>query len=127
MREPLDLLDGLGVNTREVRDNDCKLLFDDVGIVTMRPSDVPTYGEAGAADSGMTGKDVVMEQTVREVYKLHDLSGGFCREVLASEEGDDHAEEALRRLGVMRIATEYKRITSDFFERTGRQAEIVEV
>ena len=32
----------------------------DVGIVTMRPSDVPTYVEAGAADIGITGKDVLM-------------------------------------------------------------------
>ena len=52
--ETLDLLDRLGVDTSEVRRNDRKLLFDDVGIVTMRPSDVPTYVEAGAADLGIT-------------------------------------------------------------------------
>lgn len=127
MRETLDILDTLGVDTREVRENDRKLLFDDVGIVTMRPSDVPTYVEAGAADIGITGKDVLMEQAEREVYELHDLEFGLCKMVLASEEGDDRAEEALRRLGVMRIATKYKRIATDFFERTGRQAEIVEV
>jgi ATP phosphoribosyltransferase len=127
LRETLDVLDGLGVDTAEVRANDRKLLFDDVGIVTMRPSDVPTYVEAGAADIGITGKDVLMEQSEREVYELYDLEYGLCRMVLAGEAGDDKAEEALRRLGVMRIATKYKRIASDFFERTGRQAEIVEV
>lgn len=127
LRETLDLLDGLGVDTQEVRENDRKLLFEDAGIVTMRPSDVPTYVEAGAADIGITGKDVLMEQAEREVYELHDLGFGFCQMVLASEAGEDKAEEALRRLGVMRIATKYKRIASDFFERTGRQAEIVEV
>jgi ATP phosphoribosyltransferase/ATP phosphoribosyltransferase regulatory subunit len=126
-RETVDLLEGLGVDTAEVRENDRKLLFEDAGIVTMRPSDVPTYVEAGAADIGITGKDVLMEQAEREVYELHDLGYGFCKMVLASEEGEDRAEEALRRLGVMRIATKYKRIASDFFERTGRQAEIVEV
>ena len=46
----LDLLDTLGVDTTEVRSNDRKLLFEDAGIVTMRPSDVPTYVEHGAAD-----------------------------------------------------------------------------
>ena len=127
LRETLDILDRLGADTREVRENDRKLLFEDAGIVTMRPSDVPTYVEAGAADLGITGKDVLMEQPEREVYELHDLGYGFCRMVLASEEGEDKAEEALRRLGVMRIATKYKRIASEFFERTGRQAEIVEV
>ena len=65
LRETLDILDELGVDTREVRDNDRKLLFEDVGIVTMRPSDVPTYVEAGAADIGITGKDVLMEQAER--------------------------------------------------------------
>jgi ATP phosphoribosyltransferase len=125
--ETLDLLDQLGLNTREVRDNDRKLLFEDVGIVTMRPSDVPTYVEAGAADIGVTGKDVLMEQSEREVYELVDLGYGRCRMVLAGVAGEDRADEALRRLGVVRIATKYPRIAAAHFQQTGRQAEIVEV
>jgi ATP phosphoribosyltransferase len=125
--ETLDLLDRLGVDTGEVRGNDRKLLFDDVGIVTMRPSDVPTYVEAGAADLGITGKDVLMEQSEREVYELVDLGYGQCRMVLATVAGEDRAAEALRRLGVVRIATKYPRIAARHFLETGRQAEIVEV
>jgi ATP phosphoribosyltransferase len=127
-RETLDLLDLLGVDTAEVRANDRKLLFADSGIVTMRPSDVPTYVEAGAADIGFTGKDVLMEQSERSVFELLDLGYGACTMVLASvDEEPDPAAEALRRLGVVRVATKYPRIAADFFERTGRQAEIVEV
>ena len=125
--DTLDLLDRLGIDTREVRDNDRKLLFEESGIVTMRPSDVPTYVEAGAADLGITGKDVLMEQSERDVYELMDLGYGRCRMVLASVEGEDRAEEALRRLGVVRIATKYPRIAARHFLETGRQAEIVEV
>jgi ATP phosphoribosyltransferase len=126
--DTLCALDGLGVDTAEVRANDRKLLFGDVGIVTMRPSDVPTYVEAGAADIGITGKDVLMEQSERNVFELLDLGFGRCRMVLATVEGDpDPAAEALRRLGVVRVATKYPRIASGWFERTGRQAEIVEV
>jgi ATP phosphoribosyltransferase len=125
--ESLDLLDQLGLDTREVRDNDRRLLFEDAGIVTMRPSDVPTYVEAGAADIGITGKDVLMEQSEREVYELVDLGYGRCRMVLASVAGENRAEEALRRLGVVRIATKYPRIATAHFLQTGRQAEIVEV
>jgi ATP phosphoribosyltransferase len=126
--ETLDALDSLGVDTAPVRGNDRKLLFAEVGIVTMRPSDVPTYVEAGAADIGIVGKDVLMEQSERSVFELLDLGFGRCRMVLASEEGDpDPAAEALRRLGVVRVATKYPRIAAAFFERTGRQAEIVEV
>jgi ATP phosphoribosyltransferase len=126
--DTLRTLDGLGVDTAEVRANDRKLLFGDVGIVTMRPSDVPTYVEAGAADIGITGKDVLMEQSERNVFELLDLGFGRCRMVLATVEGDpDPAAEALRRLGVVRVATKYPKIATGWFERTGRQAEIVEV
>ena len=125
--ETLDLLDRLEVDTREVRANDRKLLFADVGLVTMRPSDVPTYVEAGAADLGITGKDVLAEQAERDVYELLDLGYGPCRMVFATVDGEDPAAEALRRLGVMRIATKYPKIAAAYFERTGRQAEIVEV
>jgi ATP phosphoribosyltransferase len=125
--DTLDLLDRLGIDTSEVRENDRKLLFEQSGIVTMRPSDVPTYVEAGAADIGITGKDVLMEQSEREVYELMDLGYGRCRMVLASVEGEDRAEVALRRLGVVRIATKYPKIAARHFLETGRQAEIVEV
>ena len=127
LTETLDLLERLGIDTAEVRDNDRKLLFDDVGIVTMRPTDVPTYVEAGAADLGVTGKDVLSEQSEHEVYELMDLGYGRCEMVLASEAGEDRAAEALRRLGVVRIATKYPRIATRYFLATGRQAEIVEV
>ena len=125
--DTLDLLDRLGIDTGPVRDNDRKLLFEDAGIITMRPSDVPTYVEAGAADLGITGKDVLMEQSERELYELADLGYGRCRMVVASEAGEDPAADALRRLGVVRIATKYPRIATQHFLSTGRQAEIVEV
>jgi ATP phosphoribosyltransferase len=126
--ETVDALERIGVQTGEVRSNDRRLLFEDVGVVTMRPSDVPTYVEAGAADVGIVGKDVLMEQRGRQVFELLDLAYGGCRMVLASVAGDpDPAAEALRRLGVVRVATKYPKIAARFFEDTGRQAEIVEV
>ena len=133
LADTLDLLDRLGVDTSEVRGNDRKLLFEDVGVITMRPGDVPTYVEAGAADLGITGKDVLLEQAStparrgRDVYELLDLGFGACQMVLATPEGPDGAAEALRRLGVMRIATKYPAVASRYFEETARQAEIVEV
>jgi ATP phosphoribosyltransferase len=123
----LDLLDELGVDTSEVRSNDRKLLFADVGIVTMRPSDVPTYVEHGAADIGITGKDVLLEQSEREVYELLDLGFGRCCMVVAAPAANDALSESLRRLGRVRIATKYPRIAAQHFADTGRQAEIVEV
>ncbi len=130
----VDLLAALGLDTEELRSNDRKLLFEDISVITMRPSDVPTYVEAGAADLGVTGKDVLLEQSAesvveggRDVYELLDLGYGRCTMVLASKAGPDPALEALRRLGVMRVATKYPRIAARHLEETGRQAEIVEV
>jgi ATP phosphoribosyltransferase len=125
--DTLALLDRLGLDTSEVRANERRLLFPEAGIVTMRPSDVPTYVEAGAADIGITGKDVLMEQAERDVYELADLKYGRCRMVFATASGDDRAAEALRRLGMMRVATKYPRVAARHFRGTGRQAEIVEV
>ena len=123
----LDLLDQLGVDTAEVRANDRKLLFADAGIVTMRPSDVPTYVEHGSADIGITGKDVLAEQSQRKVYELLDLGFGRCEMVVAAHGEGDPIGGALRRLGRVRIATKYPRIAAEHFAETGRQVEIVEV
>jgi len=132
--ETLDLLDALDIDTRVVRDSPRRLLFEGYElsggadrIVTMRPSDVPTYVEHGAADLGVTGKDVLLEAPDREVYELLDLRYGGCRVVVAARGGDDALDESLRRLGVARVATKYPRIATRHFAATGRQAEIIEV
>ena len=89
---------------------------------------MPTYVEAGAADIGITGKDVLTRAGRARGLELLDLGFGACRMVLATVDGDpDPAAEALRRLGVVRVATKYPRIAARYFEDTGRQAEIVEV
>ena len=93
----------------------------------MRPSDVPSYVEHGAADLGITGKDVLTEQAERDVYELLDLGFGGCRMIVAALAGSDPLGESLRRLGRVRIATKYPRVAARHFGDTGRQAEIVEV
>ena len=127
--ETLDALDRIGVDTAEMRGDSRSLIFEVNGmsLVTMRPSDVPTYVESGAADLGITGKDVLLEHTDRIVYEILDLGYGACRMVLAGRTGDQSLGETERRLGSMRIATKYPRIAERYFEETGRQAEVVEV
>jgi ATP phosphoribosyltransferase len=125
----LDLLDRIGIDTAPLRGDSRALVFDagELVLVKMRPSDVPTYVEAGAADLGITGKDVLLEQRDRMVYELLDLGYGACRMVLAGRRGDERLGESERRLGAMRIATKYPRTAELYFERTGRQAEVIEV
>lgn len=127
--ETLDALDAAGVDTAAVRGESRSLIFpgENLTLVTMRPSDVPTYVEAGAADVGITGKDVLLEQSDRVVYELLDLGYGRCRMVLAGRKGDPSLGETQRRLGMMRIATKYPRVAERHFESTGRQVEVIEV
>ncbi len=127
--DTLDLLDAAGLDTSAPRGNSRALLFEgaEVVLVTMRPSDVPTYVEAGAAHVGITGKDVLLEQRDRAVYELLDLRYGRCRMVVAGRRGDSRLAESERRLGQFRIATKYPRIAERHFEDTGRQAEVIEV
>lgn len=127
--DTLDLLDAAGIETAAVRGESRALIFpgERITLVTMRPSDVPTYVEAGAADVGIVGKDVLLEQADRMVYELLDLGYGRCRMVLAGRKGDESLGESQRRLGMMRIATKYPRIAERYFESTGRQVETIEV
>jgi ATP phosphoribosyltransferase len=124
-----DTLEAIGVNVTALRGDSRSLVFEAGGLVlvTMRPSDVPTYVEAGAADLGITGKDVLMEQRDRLVYEFLDLGYGACQMVLAGRRGDERLGESERRLGAMRIATKYPRTAQRYFEETGRQAEVIEV
>jgi ATP phosphoribosyltransferase len=125
----LEVLDRAGIETADLRGDSRALVFEseEISLVTMRPSDVPTYVEAGAADLGITGKDVLAEQRDRAVYELLDLRYGACRMVLAARRGDQRLHDSERRLGAMRIATKYPRTTERYFEDTGRQAEVIEV
>src|SRR5665647_1337296 len=107
----LGLLEQIGYDVDEVRENDRKLFFADQGLITMRPSDVPLYVERGVADIGIVGKDVLMEQSDRDVYELVDLGFGACRMIVAVPEGQENkAEASSRRRGTLRIATKYVKI-----------------
>ncbi|GIK78126.1 MAG: ATP phosphoribosyltransferase [Actinomycetes bacterium] len=125
----LTMLDRAGFDTTDLRGGSRALVFelDGLTIVTVRPSDVPTYVESGAADLGVTGKDVLAEQDDRKVYELVDLGFGRCRMALAARAGGTDLERAERRFGLMRIATKYPRTADAYFERVGRQAEVIEV
>jgi ATP phosphoribosyltransferase len=127
--DTVEALDAAGVEVSALRGDTRSLVFGagDLTLVTMRPSDVPTYVEAGAADLGITGKDVLMEQTDRVVYELLDLRYGACQMVLAGRRGDERLGKSERRLGTMRIATKYPRTAQRYFEHAGRQAEVIEV
>lgn len=92
-----------------------------VKIIIIRASDVPTYVEYGAADMGIAGKDVLMEYTGNGVYEPLDLQIALCKMVLA--------EPAQRKAvnGRLRVATKYVNTTRNYFAGQGKQVEIIKL
>jgi ATP phosphoribosyltransferase len=121
----LDLLRELGVNG--IDPDSRKLIFRDAGrdleILLLKPADVPAYVTYGAADLGIVGKDILLEQEP-DVYEPLDLGFGFCRLVVAEPrtlwERDDPAKWSW-----VRVATKYPRLTEQYFSERGIQVEIV--
>ena len=96
-----------------------------VRIARIRDVDVPTYVEHGAADLGIVGKDILLEQE-RVVYEPLDLEFGVCRLVLAAPagSGDPPTWQDLARESHLRVAAKFVRITERFF---GEEAVPVDV
>ena len=121
----LDLLRELGVTG--IDPDSRKLIFRDAGrdleILLLKPADVPAYVTYGAADLGVVGKDILLEQEP-DVYEPLDLGFGFCRLVVAEPralwERDDPAKWSW-----VRVATKYPRLTEEYFSARGIQVEIV--
>ncbi len=91
-------------------------------LIAAKPTDLLTYVEQGAADVGIIGRDMLLEQG-RDVYELLDLGFGACRAVVALPE---ERVEALWQPGpLLRIATKYPRLTARYFDEIGRAVEIV--
>lgn len=93
-------------------------------VIVAKPVDLLTYVERGAADCGVVGKDILLEQA-HDVYELVDLGFGRCRGVVALPADLRHVWDDPRRH--LRIATKYPRVAERFFWEQGRPVEIVEL
>lgn len=83
-----------------------------------KPTDVPTYVEYGAADSGIVGKDTLLEEG-RHLYEVLDLGFAVCRMVVA---GPAELEGKLDSLNNKRVGTKYPRIAREYFEYNRRES-----
>ena len=121
----LGLLAGMGIRGIEADSRRLLLADEEAGLrfILLKPADVPTYVEYGAADLGIVGKDILLEQQP-DVYEPVDLGFGFCRLVVAEPrelwERDDPAKWSW-----VRVATKYPRLTEAYFSERGIQVEMV--
>ena len=94
---------------------------DDVQLVIIRATDVPTFVEYGAADLGIAGKDVLLEHGAESLYEPLDLNIACCRLMTAA-----HKNTPEQR-GRIRVATKYVKIARSYFASQGIQAEIIKL
>ncbi|MEK7990559.1 MAG: ATP phosphoribosyltransferase [Thiotrichaceae bacterium] len=124
--ETLPLLAQAGIEAVDNPKTSRKLILDtnqdDIKLVVIRASDVPTYVEYGAADIGVAGKDVLMEYDSDDLYEPLDLKIAQCKMMVAGFKDADIPNH--RRL---RIATKYVNITQRYFAEQGRQVEIIKL
>lgn len=125
LKETLPLLKHAGIEPLEDPDESRKLILetsrDDVRLVVIRATDVPTFVEYGAADMGVAGKDVLMEYGGSGLYEPLDLKIARCRLMVA---GPTTPREHGAR---MRVATKYVETARRYFAARGEQVEIVKL
>mgnify|MGYP001276816127 FL=1 len=124
LQDTLPLLAQAGIELAEDPEKSRKLVLetsrDDVRIVVVRATDVPTYVQYGGADVGVSGKDVLMEFG-GDLYEPLDLRIARCRMMVAGEPG------ANERPGRLRVATKFVNITRRYFAEQGRQVEVIKL
>ncbi len=124
-REALPLLAAAGIEPACDPETSRKLILptnrDDVRLLVIRATDVPTYVEYGAADLGIAGKDVLVEHGAEGLYEPLDLGIARCRMMTAGRVGQAWNGRRIR------VATKYVRTAKRFFAGRGIQAEIIKL
>lgn len=123
--EALPLLEEAGITPVDDPKTSRKLILsttrDDVQLVIIRATDVPTFVEYGAADMGIAGKDVLLEHGAESLYEPLDLKIAQCRLMTAA-----HKDAPIPK-GRLRVATKYVKIAQRYFANLGIQAEIIKL
>lgn len=127
--DTMGMMERVGIRCPEMKEESRKLIFDlprdKMRFIVVRASDVPTYVEYGAADLGVVGKDVLMEQG-KNLYEPLDLGIGHCRMVVAEPETlseNDNPSEWTH----VKIATKFPNITEEYFRKKGVQVNLIKL
>ena len=129
LKEAVALFKKIGIDCSDVMEDSRRLIFENkktgIRFMVIRSQDVPTYVEYGAADVGIAGKDVFLEQE-RDIYEPLDLGIGICRMVVA-EPKELGKKDNPRHWTHIRVATKYPNITLKHFMNKGIQVEIIKL
>ena len=127
LKPTIELLQQAGLPCEGITEDSRNMIFSFSGdpqikYIICRPTDVPAYVEHGAADLGIVGKDVIVEQG-KDLFEMADLGFGYCRFVVAVPA---HMKElSLQDLNYKRVATKFPSVAERFFRDNGLQVEII--
>ena len=128
--ETLPLLASAGIQPAEDPETSRRLIIgtnrEDVSIIIVRASDVPTYVRYGAAELGIAGKDVLHEQGAEGLYQPLDLQIAKCSMMVAVPAGFDCAA-AVRQGARLRVATKYLRTAREHFAGKGVHVDLIKL
>ncbi len=128
--ETLPLLKAAGVTALEDPESSRKLILptnrDDVRLIIVRASDVPTYVQYGAADLGVAGKDVLNEHGGEGLYQPLDLNIAKCRMMVAVRNDFDY-EAAVKQGARLRVATKYVKTAREHFAAKGVHVDLIKL
>lgn len=123
--DTLPLLEQAGIVPTENPEKSRKLIIpttrDDVRLLIVRATDVPTYVELGAADVGVAGKDVLLEYGSHSLYEPLDLQIAKCKLMTAGPTG------APEPTGRLRVATKFVNVAKRYYAEQGRQVEVIKL
>ena len=124
-KDTVPLLQAAGIEPLEDPESSRKLILDtnheNVKLVIIRATDVPTYVQYGAADLGVAGKDVLMEHGGQDIYEVLDLQIARCKLMVAGFEGKPLPETGLK------VATKFVNCTRNYFAEQGRQVDVIKL
>lgn len=124
-QEALPLLAKAGIEPLDDPETSRKLILktsrNDVRMVIIRATDVPTYVEYGAAELGIAGKDVLLEYGADGLYEPLDLGISRCRLMTAAR------KHSVLPTGRIRVATKYVNTAQRYFASQWIQAEIIKL
>jgi ATP phosphoribosyltransferase len=130
LAETLPLFAAAGVVPLEDPDASRKLIIPTnqpgVSLLILRPADVPTYVQYGAADVGVAGKDVLVEHGGEGLYQPLDLGIGRCRLVVATRRGYDWSG-TVQRGARLRVATKYVRAAREHFAAKSMHVDLIKL
>lgn len=124
-KDTVPLLQAAGIEPLDDPETSRKLILDtnreDVKLVIIRATDVPTYVQYGAADLGVAGKDVLMEHGGQDLYELLDLQIARCKLMVAG-----FTDKPLPEVG-LKVATKFVNCARNYFAEQGRQVDVIKL